>query len=407
MDKTRKTKIEVGSSETQASPQNVPQVNENVRETDALVRKNERLPKDNSKKQWEELVLAEELRRLNVRQKKADAGKDIGQVLTGLCLSGGGIRSAVFCAGVLGELAKRGLLSKFDYLSTVSGGGYTGAALSYWLRKYKQKGRENCVNEVCPFKPSDQGQSKELSEAQKASVRYLRHLRANASYLMPTGFKGAVIGAYIVVRSIIINLFIWISLAAGFLSLLYWGIPKAFLWFRGIPDQSSVKEAASLSSVGVEKNLNFMSDFKCLAFQLYAKFCDALLVAISYGENSIFHGLAILGVFVVIIAAVQMFVFSLGTCFKPRNVKGYWWRKSNEWFGGFLVLIALVAIPIGLLPVIASEKLPLPSQTPEWLSSFPDMVGVGIGGTTFGSLISVIGLFRARLGGCSADIVGQ
>ena len=51
-----------------------------------------------------------------------------------LCLSGGGIRSASFAVGVLQGLARRGLLSAFDYLSTVSGGGYTGGWLSAWLQ---------------------------------------------------------------------------------------------------------------------------------------------------------------------------------------------------------------------------------------------------------------------------------
>ena len=39
--------------------------------------------------------------------------------LTGLAFSGGGIRSATFNLGVLQALAQRGLLQKFDYLSTV------------------------------------------------------------------------------------------------------------------------------------------------------------------------------------------------------------------------------------------------------------------------------------------------
>ena len=52
---------------------------------------------------------------------------------TALCLSGGGIRSASFCLGVVQGLAKRNLLSKFDYLSTVSGGGYLGSMLAAWM----------------------------------------------------------------------------------------------------------------------------------------------------------------------------------------------------------------------------------------------------------------------------------
>jgi hypothetical protein len=52
---------------------------------------------------------------------------------SGLCLSGGGIRSATFNLGVLQGLAKLELFDKFDYLSTVSGGGYIHQFLAAWL----------------------------------------------------------------------------------------------------------------------------------------------------------------------------------------------------------------------------------------------------------------------------------
>ena len=51
-----------------------------------------------------------------------------------LCLSGGGIRSAAFGLGILQGLARHGLLLKFHYLSTVSGGGYIGSWLTAWRR---------------------------------------------------------------------------------------------------------------------------------------------------------------------------------------------------------------------------------------------------------------------------------
>ena len=50
-----------------------------------------------------------------------------------LCLSGGGIRSATFNLGILQGLARAGLLEKFDYLATVSGGGFIGGALVKYL----------------------------------------------------------------------------------------------------------------------------------------------------------------------------------------------------------------------------------------------------------------------------------
>jgi hypothetical protein len=48
-----------------------------------------------------------------------------------LCLSGGGIRSAAFCLGVVQALSRKQLLTQFDYLSTVSGGGFIGS----WLQR--------------------------------------------------------------------------------------------------------------------------------------------------------------------------------------------------------------------------------------------------------------------------------
>src|SRR5213083_3414872 len=52
-----------------------------------------------------------------------------------LCFSGGGIRSATFGLGILQGLARQGLLGEFDYLSTVSGGGYLGSWLSGWINR--------------------------------------------------------------------------------------------------------------------------------------------------------------------------------------------------------------------------------------------------------------------------------
>ncbi len=56
--------------------------------------------------------------------------------LWGLCLSGGGIRSATFALGFIQGLAKTGLLPRFHYLSTVSGGGYIGSWLSSWATRH-------------------------------------------------------------------------------------------------------------------------------------------------------------------------------------------------------------------------------------------------------------------------------
>ncbi len=48
----------------------------------------------------------------------------------GLAFSGGGIRSATFCLGVAQVLADKNFLARIDFLSTVSGGGYTGSFIA-------------------------------------------------------------------------------------------------------------------------------------------------------------------------------------------------------------------------------------------------------------------------------------
>lgn len=96
-----------------------------------------------------ELLELETLRRTDSRRillpapKNSQPGEYNAQVyakaydsrLAGLAFSGGGIRSATFNLGVIQALARRRLLSEFDYLSTVSGGGYIGAWLSAFLRR--------------------------------------------------------------------------------------------------------------------------------------------------------------------------------------------------------------------------------------------------------------------------------
>ena len=59
--------------------------------------------------------------------------------LCGLAISGGGIRSATFALGVLQGLASKKLLTRFDYLSTVSGGGYIGSWLSAWISRLNEE----------------------------------------------------------------------------------------------------------------------------------------------------------------------------------------------------------------------------------------------------------------------------
>src|SRR5437763_8441382 len=92
--------------------------------------------------------------------------------LSALCISGGGIRSAIFSLGILQGLAEKGLLDKFDYLSTVSGGGYIGGWLTAW------KHRAGGIDKIQP-------QLRPTTEAPENGPDPIQHLREYNNYLSP------------------------------------------------------------------------------------------------------------------------------------------------------------------------------------------------------------------------------
>lgn len=86
-----------------------------------------------------------ELYRIIAKLGKAKPGD---RPLVALCLSGGGIRSATFNLGVLQALARAGLLDTFDYLSSVSGGGYIAGWLKAWMARVPG-GPDTVIEELC------------------------------------------------------------------------------------------------------------------------------------------------------------------------------------------------------------------------------------------------------------------
>jgi hypothetical protein len=107
-------------------------------------------------------------------------GKDVYEVaadeqLSGLCLSGGGIRSATFCLGVLQTLAARDLLKNFDYLSSVSGGGYIHQWLAAWIHR-EPRGLASVQQKLVPV-PSEGSLAR--------APEQINWLRRYSSYLTP------------------------------------------------------------------------------------------------------------------------------------------------------------------------------------------------------------------------------
>lgn len=107
--------------------------------------------------------------------------------LVGLALSGGGVRSAAFCLGALQGLESRQIIRSVDYLSTVSGGGYTGATLTIGLSDNP---------DVFPFGRVDQG-------GRESPV--VKHLRDNSRYLLQNGLPSLITALAVYVRGLASN----------------------------------------------------------------------------------------------------------------------------------------------------------------------------------------------------------
>jgi len=116
--------------------------------------------------------------------------------MTGLALSGGGIRSASFCLGVMQALNAAGVLKTFDYLSTVSGGGYIGSSMTVAM---SAAARASGDGWHFPFGKTGQ----EVGETDET-----RHLRDNSRYLLQQGMWSAISAGVIYLRGITMNVLI-------------------------------------------------------------------------------------------------------------------------------------------------------------------------------------------------------
>ncbi|HEX9812739.1 MAG TPA: patatin-like phospholipase family protein [Burkholderiales bacterium] len=128
--------------------------------------------------------------------------------LVGLALSGGGIRSAAFTFGVLEVLERQDLTKHVDYLSTVSGGGYTGTAYSGWrLRQalYAERSTRAAAGESLQVKEAPPARWDDL----------LPHLRNFSNYISPVmGLASG--GTWRIIGTLVRNLTIhWLALASG------------------------------------------------------------------------------------------------------------------------------------------------------------------------------------------------
>ncbi len=124
----------------------------------------------------------------------------------GLALSGGGIRSATFNLGLLQAMHHYKVLPNIDYLSTVSGGGYIGSSLTWFMSQLKK-----------PFPFLTTCKDDDAS-------RMLQWLRCHSSYLLPGYGLGLAALVTAVLRGMFINLLVFIP----FFIALFFGLTTTY-----------------------------------------------------------------------------------------------------------------------------------------------------------------------------------
>jgi hypothetical protein len=204
-------------------------------------------PVDEKANDREDRMLREELAAISSKRRAAKKLADNlqsrtpreGPYTVGLAFSGGGIRSATVSLGIMQKLAGAGLLKHIDYLSTVSGGGYIGSALTWWLRGNAQgePSYESMYDaeDRFPFGTRDPSLPEYAANGHAANrlLTPLQYLRVQGNYLAPGNGLSIWSGIAVVARAILLNLMIWIPIAALVMGLIYLLGQLPFL--KGLP----------------------------------------------------------------------------------------------------------------------------------------------------------------------------
>ncbi len=303
---------------------------------------------------------------------------------SGICFSGGGIRSATFGLGVLQALASTSAagaartspFGQLDYMSTVSGGGYLGAWFSAWATRLSQDTQRK--RHAGPGLDLHDGPAKVIETLATAfpadfepEPPPVRHLREYSNYLTPkigvtSGDTWAATGA--VLRNLFLNWLVLIPLAAALL----------------------------LVPVGAEAALHHQPHPTLLWAMVIAGFASGALATayIGYDLPSAGNGgnraawFAWLGLGPLVFAAVSINTF--WKLLPPGDASAAWWdvvglgSTGLRWwhFGLFGALMHAGGMLIGILAAMIRLRRPAP-LTGLYASGAAAATGLAGGGLAF------------------------
>lgn len=273
-------------------------------------------------------------RHKNGRRSKSDAPSH----LNGLALSGGGIRSATFALGVMQALAHHNLLKKFDYLSTVSGGGYIGSALTWFLSAQANAERNdggmpfNADKAGFPFgSDSPDPHQKPGDKPEQSAV--LNYLRDHGHYLNP----GAGINIFallgVVMRGTLLNLIVWLPLAILLLVAGFW-LPQKVVFIERFADEPLLGMLLEKIPNGV-----YQWDEAFLGYEFLLRLVIMIVVALLLG---------------IVIYSIITWLRRSQMCGRVGGFCWYGVRRLAEKATSLALPFTLAILIIGLLPVATS-----------------------------------------------------
>lgn len=302
---------------------------------------------------------------------------------SGIGLSGGGVRSASFCLGVMQSLAGANLLSKFDYMSSVSGGSFIAASLQWYWSK---KGPDGPVYDAGANFPYGNADPDSAAAPESAPLTFLRD---NASYL--TAGRGINVwsGIAVVLRTAIISCAVWIPLlvSINLIALLV----HALIFGEPTPDGRSwnVFYALLLAVSAFGSGLAVIS---ALAFGLLSFIRPDIAFSPRYRGRAWLSAVAAL---VMLLATVAFAMvagqtlsvrFDAGLTFlllalgilsatwlvgsvalirgvSARQNAGYWLRRLQERWAGVILVVVVGTFVVGIVPDVARVvQANLPSE---------------------------------------------
>jgi hypothetical protein len=360
-------------------------------------------------------------------QERPYVGLSPSEPIIGLSLSGGGIRSASFALGVMQALYSFGRFNKFNYLSTVSGGGYVGGALTYFRNTL---GAEfNKLNDPWfPFgyePPQGAAGIKTMGARAPAkddpgnelARKIVAYLRQHASYMTPSReFGGPALTAG-VLRGVISTLLPYFAILSGLFGVLVW-----IGFFDQRSDWVGLLEAPSRAPVSSEQSSCAAEQCQVLADCL-GKSCPAAAacpptactaLAKCAGESCAkpekpapaFYLAFVPAGIAGLLGAGLVFAFLVSSIIAAGNqstkeakkdpVKGY---KALLWFYGTtgeIVVVASVLLVLSTLPWLNAYLNSLVSAASGLPANFPALLGA------VGGAVALIGRLRSVIGGGTA-----